>query len=238
MIKDKQNHPEPHRIKHKSRLNWLRAGVLGANDGIVSISGLVIGMAGATDNSVIILTAGLAGIVAGAISMAAGEYVSVSSQRDSERALLEKERYELKNFPEEELEELAYLYEDKGLSHKTALLVAKELTKHDAFAAHVDIELGIDPKNLTNAWHAAFASALAFLVGAVIPLLAIILPPASIRIPFTFISVIIALAITGILSAKIGGANILRATLRVVIGGAIAMIITYGIGRFFNVEGI
>ncbi|MEN9407442.1 MAG: hypothetical protein RLZZ455_658 [Candidatus Parcubacteria bacterium] len=233
-------HPyaEPHAMNTGSKLNWLRASVLGANDGIVSIAGLVIGVAGATDSTQIILTAGIAGIIAGAISMAAGEYVSVSSSRDTEKALLKKERYELKHFPEHELEELALLYQEKGLSRKTAVAVAKELTKNDAFAAHVDAELRIDPENLTNPWHAALASAAAFLAGALIPIAAVILPPADVRVPFAFLAVIAALAITGTISAKIGGANVTRAVFRVVIGGAVAMAVTYGIGKLFNISGI
>lgn len=231
-------HPEQHISRPESRLNWLRAGVLGANDGIVSISGLVIGVAGATNNESVILTAGIAGIVAGAISMAAGEYVSVSSQTDSEHAMLEKEKYELKHFPKEELEELAKLYEAKGIKSDTARLVAKELTQHDALAAHTEVELGIDPQNLINPWQAAFASAAAFLVGAVIPLAAILIPPPSMRISFAFISVIIALAFTGFLSAKVGGANVSRAMVRVIGGGALAMAVTYTVGRLFGVQGI
>lgn len=238
MNKKVLSHPEPHLASHTSKLNWLRASVLGANDGIVSIAGLVVGVAGATDSSGVILTAGIAGIVAGAISMAAGEYVSVSSSRDTEKALLRKERYELENYPKEELEELVMLYEKKGLSKKTALTVAKELTEKDAFAAHVDAELGIDPDDLTNPWHAAFASALSFLIGAVIPLIAILLPPTGLRIPVTFISVIIALGITGVVSAKAGGADVGKATIRVIIGGALAMAVTYGVGRLFGAKGI
>ncbi len=229
---------EPHAASTVSKLNWLRAAVLGANDGIVSIAGLVLGVAGATSDSGVILTAGIAGIIAGAISMAAGEYVSVSSSRDTERALLNKERDELKNFPDAELLELISLYERKGLSKKTATLVAEELTKKDAFAAHVDVELGIDPDNLTNPWHAAFASASAFLAGAFIPLVAIILPPLEFRIPFAFMAVILALAATGFVSAKIGGAGTVRAVVRVVLGGAFAMVVTYTIGRLFHASGI
>lgn len=229
---------EPHSPNHISKLNWLRASVLGANDGIVSIAGLVLGVAGATTSQGLILTAGVAGIIAGAISMAAGEYVSVSSSRDTERALLRKERYELKNHPEEELEELISIYHSKGLSKKTARIVAVELTKRDAFAAHVDAELGIDPHNLTNPWHAAFASAFSFLAGAIIPLVAILLPPEQLRIPFAFVSVIFSLILVGVLSAKVGGAQIKTAVIRVVFGGAIAMIVTYGIGRLFGVAGI
>ena len=236
MNKSKENFPEPHVYSHVSKLNWLRASVLGANDGIVSMAGLVVGVAGANASSAIILTAGTAGIVAGAISMAVGEYVSVSSSRDTEKALLKKEKRELEERPEQELEELTGIYQKKGLTRNTAGIVAKELTAHDAFAAHVDAELGIDPNNLTNPWHAAFASAISFFAGAIIPLIAILLPPESIRISTTFISVLIALLITGFLSAKIGGANVIRATLRIVVGGFVAMAVTYSVGRFFGVN--
>jgi vacuolar iron transporter family protein len=234
--KNKLVEDEPQRMNTGAKLNWLRAAVLGANDGIVSIAGLVLGVAGATESTTIILTAGMAGIIAGAISMAAGEYVSVSSSRDTERALLDKERKELKEFPEQELEELAIIYEKKGLSRATAQRVAKELTEKDAFAAHVDAELSIDPDNLTNPWHAAYASAIAFLVGAAIPLIAISAPPIAYRIPVAFIAVIIALAINGTVSALVGGASVSRAILRVVSGGIIAMSVTYAVGKAFNVQ--
>lgn len=235
---DKNIHPEQHARNTGSKLNWLRASVLGANDGIVSIAGLVVGVAGATSSANAILTAGVAGIVAGAISMAAGEYVSVSSSRDTERALLAKERYELANYPEAELQELAGIYERKGLTKKTAMVVAQELTANDPIAAHFDAELGIDPDNLTNPWHAAIASAVSFLVGAIIPMIAIIIPASTLKVPVTFISVVIALAITGALGAKVGGADIPKATVRVVLGGALAMAITYAVGSFFGVHGI
>ena len=231
-------HKEAHIVNNGAKLNWLRASVLGANDGIVSVSSLVVGVAGASSSTSVILTAGVAGMVAGALSMAVGEYVSVSSQRDSEKVLLEKERQELLESPEEELAELASIYEKKGLSAETAKMVAEELTKHDAFLAHVDAELGIDPNNLTNPWHAAYASALAFFCGAIIPIIAIILTPVSIRIPMTFLSVLVALIITGSLSAKVGGANKVMATLRVVAGGIIAMVVTFGIGKLFGIVGI
>lgn len=231
-----EKHIEVHVSGHQSKLNWLRASVLGANDGIVSIAGLVLGLAGATNSSVIIFTAGLAGIIAGSISMAVGEYVSVSSSRDTEKALLKKERYELEHHPEAELEELTAIYKSKGLSEDTAKLVANELTEHDAVAAHFDAELRIDPEHLTSPWHAAFASALSFLVGAIIPLLAISIPPADIRVPFAFISVIIALVVTGIFSAVAGGANVKKAVVRVVIGGILAMTVTYIIGRIFMIS--
>ncbi len=220
------------------KLNWLRASVLGANDGIVSIAGLVLGVAGATNSATAILAAGIAGIVAGAISMAAGEYVSVSSSRDTEKAILEKERYNLENFPEKELKELIAIYKEKGLTEKTSELVAQELSKKDVFAAHAHMELSIDPNNLTNPWHAAFASAGSFLLGAAVPLIAIVISPSTIKISVTFIAVVFALAITGILSAKAGGASVKRATIRVVFGGALAMVVTYFIGKLFAVSGI
>jgi VIT1/CCC1 family predicted Fe2+/Mn2+ transporter len=208
--------------------------VLGANDGIVSTAGLVVGVAGATTSTGTILTAGVAGLTAGAVSMALGEYVSVSSQRDTERALLTKERAELSAFPEAELAELAALYRAKGLSADTAAKVAAELTERDAFAAHADAELGIDPDQLTNPWHAAGASALAFTVGALLPLIAILLPPDGWRVPITFLAVLVALAGTGLLSARLGQSSPLPAVIRLVGGGALAMAITYGIGQLLG----
>jgi VIT1/CCC1 family predicted Fe2+/Mn2+ transporter len=233
----KKSHQEPHGDK-TIRLNWLRAAVLGANDGIVSVASIIVGVAGASNSSSFIITAGVAGLVAGALSMAVGEYVSVSTQRDIEKALLEKERIELLETPEEEFEELVSLYEAKGLSHQTAQVVAQELTIHDAFAAHVDAELGIDPNNLIDPWHAAYASAASFLGGALIPLVAVVLGPVSYRIPVTVASVIVALCITGTLSASAGGSSRRRATIRVVAGGVLAMIITFAIGKLFGVVGI
>ncbi len=231
-------HYEPHTDSSGAKLSWLRAAVLGANDGIVSVAAIVVGVAGAANSAGFILTAGGAGLAAGALSLAVGEYVSVSTQRDIERVLLEKERLELRDEPEAELKELTSLYQAKGLTKATAQKVAEELTAHDAFAAHVDKELHIDPNDLTNPWQAAFASAISFLSGAVIPLIAVVLPPASLRIPVTFVAVLIALAITGALSAQAGGANKVKATLRVIMGGAIAMAITFRIGRIFGVIGI
>ena len=230
-----ETHPaEPHVGAINTKLNWLRAGVLGANDGIVSTAGIVVGVAAATVDRGPIFTAGLAGLAAGALSMAVGEYVSVSTQRDTEMALLAKERWELKEKPEEEFRELVGLYRHKGLSEETAQTVARELTDHDAFAAHIDIELGIDPDELTNPWHAAFSSMIAFTVGALLPLLTILLLPPSNRIPVTFFAVLIALAITGWVSSRLGGADPKRAVGRVVVGGAIAMAITYLIGHLFG----
>ncbi|MDN5757262.1 MAG: VIT family protein [Tomitella sp.] len=221
---------EPHSRAVASKLNWLRAGVLGANDGIVSTAGLVVGVAAAAVSRETLLMAGVAGLVAGAASMAMGEYVSVSTQRDSERALLAKERAELLRFPEEEMHELAGLYRDKGLSPETARAVAEELTAHDALSAHADAELGIDPDELTSPWHAAVSSAISFVLGALLPLLAVSLPPAHLRIPVTFMAVVLALAVTGAVSAWLGGSGRRRAVWRVVLGGAAAMAVTYAIG--------
>ena len=219
-------------------LNWLRAAVLGANDGIVSVASIVAGVAGASSSAAFILTAGIAGLAAGALSMAVGEYISVSTQRDTERAMLEKERGELRDYPEEELEELTDIYEKKGLKRETAKIVAQELTTKNDFAAHVDVELGIDPDNLTSPWQAAFASGTSFISGAIIPLLAVVLSPAPARLLIVFGAVIVALAITGTVSARVGGANKMVATIRVVIGGVIAMIITYGIGKLVGSVGL
>ena len=231
-------HHELHDSHSGAKLNWLRAAVLGANDGIVSVAAIIVGVAGASDSTGFIITAGVAGLSAGALSMAVGEYVSVSTQRDTEKALLEIERVELRDEADAELAELASLYEAKGVSKETALLVAKELTAHDALGAHAEVELGIDPSDLTNPWHAAYASAAAFTLGALVPLVAILLPPASVRIPVTFAAVFVALVITGALSAYSGGADKTKATLRVVVGGILAMVITFGIGKLFGVAGI
>ncbi|WP_019931067.1 VIT family protein [Nocardia sp. BMG111209] len=234
-----RTHPrEPHGESVNARLNWLRAGVLGANDGIVSTAGLVVGVAAVSADVTPILTAGLAGLVSGAISMAAGEYVSVSTQRDTERAVLSKERRELAEEPDYELRELAAIYVGKGLSAATARQVARELTAHDAFAAHADAELGLNPEDLTDPWQAAASSAVAFTLGALLPLLAITLPPATWRVPVTIVAVLIALAITGTVSARLGGSRPRRAVLRVVVGGALAMAITYGIGQLLGVSGL
>lgn len=228
-------HPdEPHTGTLSSRLNWLRAAVLGANDGIVSEAGIVVGVAGATADRGIVFTAGIAGLVAGAVSMALGEYVSVSSQRDAEKALLIKETRELREQPEEELAELAAIYEAKGLSPDTARLVADELTAHDPLAAHMDAELRLDPDDLAQPVTAAMASAVAFTLGALLPLLAILLPPPSWRLPVTVVAVLIALATTGAVAAGLGGSSRRRAVVRVVVGGAVGLALTYAIGSLFG----
>jgi VIT1/CCC1 family predicted Fe2+/Mn2+ transporter len=221
-----------------SRLNWLRAGVLGANDGIVSVAAIVVGVAGATSSTAPILTAGLAGLVGGAISMALGEYVSVSSQRDTQRTLIAKERIALRDEPDTELAHLATLYEEKGLSPETARQVAEELTEKDALGAHLEAKLHIDEDDVASPWHAALASAVAFTIGGVLPLLAILLLPTSTRVPVTFAAVLVALAVTGATSARIGGSPVLRATIRVIVGGALALAATYIIGHLLGASGL
>lgn len=232
---DPTAHPEePHTSGLSQRLNWLRAGVLGANDGIVSTAALVVGVAGATTDTTAILVAGVAGMVGGAVSMALGEYVSVSSQRDSERALIAKEVGELSEFPEAELEELEALLRDRGLSEETSRQAAKEMTAHDALATHLEFELGIQEEELANPWHAAFSSAVAFTTGALLPLVSILLPPPDLRVPVTFVVVLLTLALTGTISAEIGGSSKRQAATRLVIGGAIALATTFLIGTLLG----
>ncbi|MGP9021571.1 VIT1/CCC1 transporter family protein [Streptomyces sp. BR1] len=231
-------HDEAHGGALGARLNWLRAAVLGANDGVVSTAGLVVGVAGATGDRSTLLTAGLAGLLAGSMSMAAGEYVSVSTQRDSEKAALAMERRELREEPEAELDELTGLLEDRGLSPELAREAAEQLTERDALRAHARVELGIDPDELANPWHAAGASFLAFTVGALLPLLAIVLPPASVRLYVTVGSVLAALALTGWWSARLGSAPVGAAVLRNVSGGAVAMGVTYAAGVLLGAAGV
>lgn len=221
---------EPHSDSVSGRLNSLRASVLGANDGIVSVAGLVMGVAGATTDRHTIFVAGLAGLVAGALSMATGEYVSVSTQRDTERALIEKETRELAEEPEDELAELAELYRQRGLSEELAQQVAVELTDKDALRAHLDIELGINPDELVDPWQAARASMVSFTLGAILPLLTILLFAPHLRALVTVVAVGLALAGTGLASARIGGAAARPAVTRNVLGGVLAMAITYAVG--------
>ena len=225
---------EPHRVSHLAKLNWLRAGVLGANDGIVSISALVVGVAAATTDIGPIMIAGVAGLAAGAISMGLGEYVSVSSQRDSEIALIDKEKRELIEQPEVELAELQEIYENKGLSAVTAKQVAKELTAHDPIRAHLEAELNILEAHIVNPWHAAFSSTGSFLVGALLPFLTVLLAAEQFRIPATIAASIIALAGTGAAGAYLGGSSMLKSVIRVVVGGSAALAITFAIGSLFN----
>jgi VIT1/CCC1 family predicted Fe2+/Mn2+ transporter len=231
-------HDEAHGGALGSRLNWLRAAVLGANDGIVSTAGLVVGVAGATSDRAALLTAGLAGLLAGSMSMAVGEYVSVSTQRDSEKAALALEKRELREQPQEELQELTDMLQRRGLSGEVAREAALQLTERDALRAHASVELGINPDELTNPWHAAWASFLAFTGGALLPLLAIVLPPEGLRLVVTVGSVLAALVVTGWASARLGAARRGRAVVRNVTGGALAMGITYAAGALLGAAGV
>jgi len=226
--------PEPHDRGLASRLNWLRAGVLGANDGIVSVAGVVVGVAGATSSLREIFTAGIAATVAGAFSMAGGEYVSVSTQRDTEATALAKERRELATIPVEEERELAGLYEGRGLSPELAAHVARELTQKDALKAHAEMELGIDSEELTNPWAAAISSFVAFTVGAALPLLAMAIPLDNGRVLVSVIAVAIGLFLTGYVSARLGGAPARPAVLRNVGMGVLTMAVTWLIGKLLG----
>jgi VIT1/CCC1 family predicted Fe2+/Mn2+ transporter len=204
-----------------SKSNWLRAAVLGANDGIVSVSSIILGVAGATNNRNAIFTGGMAGLVAGALSMAVGEYVSVSSQSDTEKAYI--------------VEELVDMYAAKGMTAKTARLVARELTDHDVIKAHLEVEFGIDENDLNSPTHAALASMLSFTVGGLVPFIAALSVSGRLmRVILTFAAVVIALCITGYISATVGGASRRRAVMRIVFGGALAMLMTYAIGHIFG----
>ncbi|WP_054953694.1 VIT1/CCC1 transporter family protein [Flaviflexus massiliensis] len=213
-----------------SKLNWLRAGVLGANDGIVSTAGIVMGVAGAAISDQALLAAGVAGLVAGAISMGVGEYISVSSQRDTEQAEVSRLRNLVTSEPGEQRDSLTRTFMREGLSRDTAMTVADELTQKDAVRAHARFELGISSEEFTNPWHAALASFAAFTLGALIPLIAMVASPDHLRVAFTVIAVVVSLSLTGSISARLGGAKPLPAVVRVVIGGLAAMFITYAIG--------
>ena len=227
----KTNLTTPHEEKHKSqRSPWLRAAVLGVNDGIVSTSSLMLGVLGASANQTAIVTAGIAGLVAGAISMGVGEYVSVSSQKDSEKSDIAIEKRALELHPDEELAELALIYEKRGVDKDTALVVAKQLQARDAVGAHVKDELNIDQAILANPVQAAVASVASFSLGAIIPIIATLLSTGPNRIYLIVGASIIGLAISGTIGAYIGGGNKIIAALRVLIGGAIGMAITYSIG--------
>ena len=227
-------HPgEPHYV---TRSGWLRAAVLGANDGVVSVSSLIVGVAAANPDPGTVVIAGIAGLSAGAMSMAAGEYVSVSSQSDTERADIIREEKALQELPEEELAELAAIYREKGLSEETALVVAMELTEHDALGTHVRDELGLSEALAANPLQAAFTSGVTFSVAAAVPLLAAVAAPAGAIIPVVLVVTVLALAVLGAMGAKAGAAPVLRATLRVVIWGVFAMAVTAGIGWVFGVS--
>jgi VIT1/CCC1 family predicted Fe2+/Mn2+ transporter len=226
------SHIEHHRVH---RIGWLRAAVLGANDGIVSTASLIIGVAAASATHESIVLAGVAGLVAGAMSMAAGEYVSVSSQADTERADLELERVSLEDDFEHEKQELALIYEDRGLDSELALQVAGQLMEHDALGAHARDEIGISVHDNTNPIQAAVSSAAAFFVGAALPLLTAWLVPGARLITVVAASSLVFLAILGALAARTGGASITVGTIRVTFWGALAMALTFAVGRLFGV---
>lgn len=231
---DTEKYDLPSDQANNGKLNQLRAAVLGANDGIVSVSSVVMGVAGATNDSQVIATAGLAALVAGALSMAVGEYVSVSSQSDAEKAYIREEIIDLKENPAYELDELAREYIKHGLSVETATLVARELSEKDALRAHLRMHFNLDPDDINSPWQAAVASLVAFTIGGLIPFLVIIFSPEAHRIWMTVAAVVAGLMLTGFLSATVGNASRRRAIARVVLGGLAAMAITYYVGVIFG----
>lgn len=227
--------PRPHRENHLvTRIGWLRAAVLGANDGIVSTASLIVGVAAAATAPNQILIAGVAGLVAGAMSMAAGEYVSVSSQSDTEKAELEREREELREDPELELAELTEIYVQRGIDPVLARQVAEQLTKDGALKAHARDELGISEITAARPVQAALTSAVTFSIGAAMPLLMVVLSPTALLVPLVSAASLGFLALLGAVGARAGGANMLRATVRVTFWGALAMALTAGIGKLFG----
>lgn len=235
-MEDKNNLDDYLKTHYIHRSNWLRAAVLGANDGILSTASIAIGVAAASTTREPIILATIAGLVAGALSMAAGEYVSVSSQTDIEKADIEREKQELKEMPEEELQILAQIYENRGLKKETALLVAKELTAYDALGAHVRDELGINEISKANPIQAALASGASFVFGGLLPFLVVFLFPLKSLEIYIYVSSIFFLAILGAVSAKTGGAKIVNSVFRITFWGTIAMGITALIGYLFGVN--
>lgn len=226
-----------HRERHRSdRAGWLRAAVLGADDAIVSTASLMIGVAASSAPREGILVAGVAGLVAGAMSMAVGEYVSVSSQRDSETADVERERQELESEPAAELKELAAIYVKRGLDAALALKVARQLSAHDRLGAHLKDELGIDETSLARPLQAAWVSASSFASMALVPIVALLVAPPSLRVPAIAVLSLVSLAVLGAFGGHLGGAPMGRAALRVTIGGGLAMAVTAAIGRLFGVS--
>jgi VIT1/CCC1 family predicted Fe2+/Mn2+ transporter len=224
-----------HRIKEKhlvERVGWLRAAIMGANDGIVSIASLIVGVAAANPVRADVLLAGVAGLMAGAMSMAAGEYVSVSSQSDTENADLARERHEHEIDPEGELLELAAIYQSRGLDAQLALTVARQMMAGDAITAHARDELGLSPVNVARPLQAAVTSALMFALGAFLPLITVLFVPVAYMIPAVGAAALLALALLGGFGAHIGGARKLHAIVRVVFWGAAAMVVTAIIGRW------
>lgn len=226
-------HPERHR---SDRVGWLRAGVLGANDGLLSTAGLLVGVAAADSSQAVLAATGVASIIAGAASMGVGEYSSVSSQRDAEEADLAVERAELAEMPEAELRELTGIYRQRGLDHELAREVAEELTAHDALEAHARDELGLDPEDLAQPTQAAVTSAVSFTVGALVPLAVAILAGRTVRVPAIVVVTLLGLGLLGAVGARLGGAGPLRPAVRIILGGAAAMTLTWAVGSLFDVS--
>jgi len=219
-----------------SRLNWLRAGVLGANDGIVSTAAIIFGVAGAAANHATIMLAGIAAIAAGALSMAAGEYVSVSTQRDLEQTELARERADLARDPDGELNVLARLFEQRGVESQLAMEVSRQMSAKDALSVHARAELGIDPESITNPWAAAMASMVSFIIGGLVPFVAMLVSPRPIEIWISGVAVVIAMVLTGIISARLGRIPLLASVVRNVAGGLLAMAVTFGVGRIAGTQ--
>jgi VIT1/CCC1 family predicted Fe2+/Mn2+ transporter len=217
-------------------LNWLRAGVLGANDGIVSTAAIIFGVAGASATHATVMLAGIAAVAAGAMSMAVGEYVSVSTQRDLERAALARQKADIASDPAGELATLARLFEQRGVESNLAAEVAKAMSDKDALSVHARAELGIDPDNVTNPWAAAAASMISFVVGGSIPIAAMLLSPRTMEIAIAGVAVLIAMALTGFVSALLGRTPVLPSIIRNVAGGLLALAITYGVGRIAGTQ--
>jgi VIT1/CCC1 family predicted Fe2+/Mn2+ transporter len=231
--------PRRHREAHKSgRTGWLRAAVLGSNDAIVSVASLMIGVAAADASRQTILVAGVAGLVAGAMSMAVGEFVSVSAQRDSEQADIAREAQELAASPDAELHELAGIYHHRGLDKDLAMKVAMQLSAHDRLGAHLRDELGIDARTRARPLQAAWISAVSFAAFALLPILGLLVAPASLRIVAIAIVTLVSLGALGLLGGRLGGASVGRAALRVTLGGGLAMAITAGIGRLLGIADV
>jgi VIT1/CCC1 family predicted Fe2+/Mn2+ transporter len=226
-----RHHRETHRV---GRAGWLRAMVLGSNDAIVSTASLMIGVASASASRDAIVISGVAGLVAGSMSMAAGEFVSVSSQRDAEKADIERERRELGEQPQAELRELATLYEKRGLDKELAIRVAEQLTEHDQLGAHLRDELGIDELSRARPFQAAWTSAVSFALFALVPIVVLLVSPERYRIPAVALGSLVSLGTLGAVGAHLGGASMARAALRVTVGGALAMAATAAIGRLLG----
>lgn len=214
-----------------STLNWLRAGVLGANDGVVSTAAIIFGVAGASASHATIMLAGIAAVAAGALSMAAGEYVSVSTQRDLEVAELARQKADIERDPEREVQQLARLFEQRGVEPRLAEEVSRQMSAKDALSVHARAELGIDPDAVTNPWAAALASLVAFTIGGLIPILAMLLSPGPAEIWISGAAVLVAMALTGAVSARLAQIPVGPSVFRNMAGGLLAMAVTYGVGN-------